>query len=370
MGNSELVTIVCATEWDIYCHHVSYTETFAIGGSLSIVRILVLSAAGLLFVGSPITALAWGKFGHLTVCDLAYRNLTDDSKAALNKLMHSKSGGISVKGQDGVAKRTYTRFNLGCLEEDERPRKHPHDHFINVGRSAASITDDSCPGTGACVLSGIKRDFEMLKNASNTDEDRVFALMALGHWVGDIHQPLHVSFKDDAGGNAIPVKMMKTRCGRSTYRAKELHGVWDNCLLEAGMFERVRNRADFKSTWDQNTITYRAVDTLLVNTTHAEEKQLVGGAPWQWAQESYAITLDDNVHYCVHQGDNCQYSGAQLLYDEDAPRTQPIDAAYLQKFERLAQERVRLAGFRLADLINKALDPNYVEPIQNSTQRP
>ena len=25
----------------------------------------------------------------------------------------------------------------------------------------------------------------------------------LGHWVGDVHQPLHVSFKDDRGGNAI-----------------------------------------------------------------------------------------------------------------------------------------------------------------------
>jgi hypothetical protein len=27
----------------------------------------------------------------------------------------------------------------------------------------------------------------------------------VGHWVGDIHQPLHVSFEDDRGGNSVLV---------------------------------------------------------------------------------------------------------------------------------------------------------------------
>jgi hypothetical protein len=40
------------------------------------------------------------------------------------------------------------------------------------------------------------------------------------HWVGDIHQPLHVSYADDQGGNKIkPID-------GGLYTSKALHSVW------------------------------------------------------------------------------------------------------------------------------------------------
>lgn len=316
------------------------------------------------------SAHAWGKFGHLTVCDLAYRNLTDTSKEALKELFREGKGGITIEGRDGVVKRYYTSYNLGCLEEDAFPRKHPKDHFINVPRDTKSITNGQCPAQADCILSGIQRDADILKDTSNSDEDRVFALMALGHWIGDIHQPLHVSFADDRGGNRIEVKLTG-KCGTSKYRPKELHGVWDNCLLEAGMFERVRKRRDYKKTWSKNTITYRAVDTLLVNTTHSEEKIIVQGNPWQWANESLAITLLPDTRYCFINGENCWYSEQAMKFSNGGEKRKiTLEQDYLARFERIAQDRIRKAGFRLAHLVNKALDPNYTEPIQNSTQSP
>jgi hypothetical protein len=51
----------------------------------------------------PETATAWGRFGHLVVCDLAYRNLTDPSKEALKKLFNMTGGGITVRGRNGSA---------------------------------------------------------------------------------------------------------------------------------------------------------------------------------------------------------------------------------------------------------------------------
>ena len=144
-----------------------------------------------------------------------------------------------------------------------------------------------------------------------------------------------------------------------------------HCLLEAGLFERVRKRADFKKTWSKNTITYRAVDTLLAQSSHTEEKAMVGSQPWEWAAESYAITLRPEVLYCVKVGPSCQYTATvPVLPNEAAKRTQKIDQAYLASFERLAQERVKKAGFRLAHLLNQALDPAYKEPLRNSTQKP
>lgn len=318
----------------------------------------------------PPPSQAWGKLGHLTVCDLAYRNLTANAKKALQALMHNRDGGITVQGRGRMEDRTYTSFNLGCLEEDEVPRNHPEDHFINVSRDTSRIESGTCPGDQACIFSGIQRDFETLRDTSKSDDERVFALMALGHWIGDIHQPLHVSFADDRGGNRIEVRM-ETRCGTAGgAKPKNLHAVWDNCLLQAGLFERVRQRADYKTTWGERTLTYRAVDTLQANTTLTNEKSLLDGDPWTWARESYDVTLQPAVAYCIQEGGACRYSDAQATYESQQVRAETIDAAYLKMFAPIAQERVRRAGYRLADMINRALDTEYQGAIANSTQKP
>ena len=84
-------------------------------------------------------------------------------------------------------------------------------------------------------MAGIERDLKILKDERKSDEDRVFALMAIGHWVGDL------------GGNQIKVKL-RGKCGTHRYRYKpsKLHAVWDDCLLQAGLFEKVRQNPGFK----------------------------------------------------------------------------------------------------------------------------
>ena len=206
---------------------------------------LFLFLLSVLCIALPGQANAWGKFGHLVVCDLAYRNLTETSRAKLKELFQVKKGGITVKGSGKLADRHYTSFNVGCLEEDELPRKHADDHFINVSRNTKSIDGATCPNNHECIFAGIERDFKTLKDEQAPNEARVFALMAIGHWIGDIHQPLHISFADDKGGNGIDA-MLAGKCGHATYRVNNFHGVWDNCLLEALLFERVRLRDDFK----------------------------------------------------------------------------------------------------------------------------
>jgi hypothetical protein len=327
-------------------------------------------------------AQAWGRLGHLVVCDLAYRNLTDVSQEKLIKLFNGKKG-ITVTGANGK-KRHYTSFNLGCLEEDERPRPHKDDHFINVDRDTKSIDGKLCPHNASCIFAGIDRDLGILKNKNALPQERVVALMAVGHWIGDIHQPLHISFADDQGGNLIGVNL-QGKCGTSGFGASNLHAVWDGCLLDAGLFEGVRQEPAFKKAqkskkkWGPNTIAYRAVSKLRKETGYAEEKSLVGSQPWEWAAESYAITLRPEVLYCVKVGQSCQYTATiPVLPDEEkdksaydaAKRTQKIDQAYLASFERLAEERVKKAGFRLAHLLNQALDPAYKEPVRDPKQKP
>ncbi|WP_168286616.1 S1/P1 nuclease [Rhizobium laguerreae] len=321
---------------------------------------------GWLFSQQP--ASAWGAFGHLTVCDLAYRNLTDPSRAELKKTFHAGQGGITVHAKDGTELRHYTSFNVGCLEEDETPRKHPADHFVNLDRTTGSILSASCPAGGSCIFAGIDRDLAILKDRSKSDEDRVFALMAIGHWIGDIHQPLHISFADDKGGNAIKARV-SGGCGTSSYRPRNLHAVWDGCLLEAGLFQKVRKRADFKASWGRRTITYRAVDTLLANTSLTDEQQMVATAPAIWANESLQITLQPAVQYCVKVASSCNYSNSQASLGEgDEERSVALGNDYLATYAPIAEDRVRKAGFRLAHLINLALDPEYQGPTKDSLQ--
>lgn len=322
-------------------------------------------------VALPQQAEAWSKYGHLTVCDLAYRNLTNTSRQELNRLFNKDGGGIRIKKRGKTKARKYTSFNLGCLEEDERPRKNPDDHYLNLPRNYTEIRSDNCHEKPSCILKGLERDIKILKDNKNNDKDRVFALMAIGHWVGDIHQPLHVSFADDLGGNNIKISL-KGKCGTHKYRykPKKLHAIWDDCLLQAGLFERVRQSPEYKKKWGKRTITYRAVDYLQSTTSLSEEKRIVTGNPIDWANQSLRVTLKPTTHYCIQKGEYCQYSETQIYLNRGGKkRTQTITQDYIDNHSALVEKRVKQAGFRLADILNNALDNDYRSPIFNTSQK-
>jgi hypothetical protein len=72
------------------------------------------------------------------------------------------------------------------------------------------------------VLTAIATYLDRLKHSPN-DKQKLAALKFLTHWVGEVHQPLHVSFEDGRGGNNIQVNGV---CERN------VHSVWDSCIIE------------------------------------------------------------------------------------------------------------------------------------------
>ena len=102
------------------------------------------------------------------------------------------------------------------------PRQRASEHFVNLPRDATGLDDIECPLAEKCVISAIKHDFAVLASPNATDQ-KLAALKFLGHWVGDIHQPLHAASQDDRGGNHI-----RTR-GSS---CESLHTLWDSCVVE------------------------------------------------------------------------------------------------------------------------------------------
>ncbi|KAL0372627.1 UNVERIFIED_CONTAM: Endonuclease 2 [Sesamum calycinum] len=86
----------------------------------------------------------------------------------------------------------------------------------------------------------------MEQRAGNLTE----ALLFLSHFLGDIHQPLHVGFASDMGGNRIKVTWFNTR--------RVLHHVWDTDVIKrdeggfnpSNVDQLVRNiQQKIKSKW-------------------------------------------------------------------------------------------------------------------------
>ena len=154
-------------------------------------------------------AFAWGDVGRRVICQIAYEELKPEIKAHVDALV-----AIDPK---------FRTFADGCTWPDVFPRQRPAEHFVDLPRAAKGIdVTKPCPVADRCVISAILNDMRDLAFSLDVS-DQLRLLKSLGHWVGDVHQPLHVSFDDDRGGNLVAIT---GACWRN------LHVAWDSCLVE------------------------------------------------------------------------------------------------------------------------------------------
>ncbi|MEA2881117.1 MAG: nuclease [Bradyrhizobium sp.] len=269
----------------------------------------VLIAAALVLLGMTGSALAWGNTGHMIVCEIAFKLVAPDTRAAIQRLIKS----------DNNPK--FNTFSKACTAPDN-PHTRPDEHFINLPRDAAGVTsNDSCPQAAKCLLTAIKNDQAVVASRSARPKDRLIALRFLGHWAGDIHQPLHVSFADDRGGNDI---MVSGKC------SGKLHSAWDNCMVADAVGSDVAAAAAKLS---------KAI------TPEMKAKWEASDQPKDWANESFALAEAAGTKYCtLQQPHTCQ---------QPSPKSVKIDAAYLQTNEPVVKQRLQQAGVRLARMLDR-----------------
>lgn len=214
----------------------------------------------------------------------------------------------------------FDSYGDACTWPDH-PRARASEHIISVARTSAGLTSDTCPAAGKCTLTAIASDEAVLSSRSASDEDKLAALKFLGHWVGDIHQPLHVSFKDDRWGKNISVSGTCTGT---------LHAAWDGCLVRRAVGGDVS----------------AAATDLLGSVTPALRAQWTASQPRDWANKSFAIAQAAESGYCVRTGSSC---------DRPPSSTVKIDAAYARTNGAVVRERLAKAGVRLAHRLDRAL---------------
>ncbi len=272
-------------------------------------------------LGAP-NAHGWGDTGHQIICEIAFQELNAQARAEVMRLLQRDT--------------QFSTFSQSCIWPDH-PRKRKTEHFVNLPRSAAGIETDSCPLATTCTVTAITKDRAALADTTRTDAKRREALKYLGHWVGDVHQPLHVSFKDDRGGNEIDAQ---GPCLQRPHPVKDLHAVWDTCMIEA------------KLGTDIPTI---ATD-LRTQVTETQRAQWNSTSPKDWANESFQLTTSPDVQYCVKKANACWYDATnQQLDPDDIKKVVTVNDAYMAQHLPTIKLRLMQAGVRLGRLLNQAL---------------
>jgi S1/P1 Nuclease len=258
------------------------------------------------FFAMSCDAWAWGDEGHKIVCEIAMRVAVPSTRAEIRRLIKTDT--------------EFDFFSDSCTWPDH-PRKRGEEHFVNLSRDSSGLTSDTCPGAHQCVVSAIRKDAAVLASSDADDTAKLESLKFLGHWLGDIHQPLHVSFEDDRGGNNITVT---GEC------QGKLHAAWDSCLVVTAVGTDVAD----------------AATDLMKSITPAKIEEWTHSDPADWANESFAIAERPGTKYCVHQGASCELP---------SPAKVKIDAAYVEANTPIVREQLQKAGVRLAHLLDAAL---------------
>lgn len=302
-------------------------------------RLTVAVAAaglGILPAALPAPAVAWGQDGHWIVCELAYRQLTDEARGAVDRL-------VAAQGD-------YDSFAEGCHYPDE-PRKRRTEHYVNFERSVVRVGPLTEAANDPNVVTAIIEDAERLADGTMSDRERGEALLFLGHWVGDVHQPLHVSFADDRGGNSV---RKRGYCG-----ARNLHAVWDTCIVQREVMGLRASEAKLPKV--RQRARADTADRLVKALPEGDEAERIGGdPPWAMAAESYRIVTHPAVGYCVRTEPDgpCRYEADNVVLDEgEDEKTVRMDEDYTGRMKPVTELSLLFASVRLAALIEGAIDP-------------
>ena len=197
-------------------------------------------------------------------------------------------------------------------DEIRRERKHTAPwHYANPAPGSDGFNlERDCPKEG-CVVSAIIKYSHVLRDKKASRQEKIEALKFVVHFVGDVHQPLHLGRARDKGGNDIKVTFFENNTN--------LHSLWDS-----GMIRRT------KKGWTEYATELAANITL-------QERILYGTLldPALWATESYLLARS---------------------HAYDVPKDGQLGQDYFDKNIPVVNERLSVAGVRLAALLNVIFD--------------
>jgi hypothetical protein len=261
-------------------------------------------------------ASAYWEYGHDTIGEIAYRNITPETRRAVDALLHQSKLLETPNCKAGTIEQA--AIWADCIKTLGPRFSYAYNwHYQNVNICKPFDLKGPCKD-GNCVSAQIERDVKLLKDKSVPVRERVQALAFLIHFVGDLHQPLHAGDRGDLGGNQVLAAY-----GDYAPEKLNLHSIWDGYLAERAI-----------STPPSPVRVYSA----------AEKAELQFGSVEDWSRESWQVA-HDVAYASALGGDAC---GPE-------PKRAKLDQATIARILPAAKLEVERGGLRLAKLLDEAL---------------
>lgn len=242
-----------------------------------------LTAVFLLSITS--SSFAWGRKGHTIVAEIAFSYLDEPTKKNVLSYLDGMTLEEAANWMDDIKSDKKTAFmkpfHYANFPKGTKATEHNSDNIVHILNNA--ILD----------LSG--------KDKLTRDEIKT-NLLFLFHLVGDLHQPLHVGYGNDKGGNTVQLNY-KTR-------GTNLHSFWDTGIIQ-----------------DQNISLSDCINAFKYSPEELQQIKKLNVV--SWAQESRDL-LD-------------------TVYNYGNPK---VSEKYVSDSSKIIEKQLQKAGIRLGMLLN------------------
>lgn len=250
----------------------------------------------LILAGIPAACFGWGADGHKIAARIAEHQLTPQAAAAIKSLLSPESLADVASWADEI-------------RDDPKYDWLEPLHYVNIAPGAQGFdAKRDCP-KGKCVVAAIQKYAKVLRDPQASRSDKIEALKLVVHFVGDVHQPLHVALAHDKGGNDIRVEFFTN--------PTNLHRVWDTSIIRRALDGR---------GW---SIYAREIESRVKQEQRREWLKTTD--PGAWATESWKLAQ----------------SNAYVI-----PQDGRLGSEYFDRNRPVIDQRLAMAGIRLGAMLN------------------
>tara|TARA_R100001369_G_scaffold79964_2_gene110139 strand:- start:1154 stop:1933 length:780 start_codon:yes stop_codon:yes gene_type:complete len=232
----------------------------------------------------------WGRNGHRATGAIAEKYLTKKAKRNIKKLLDGQSLALVSTYADEI-------------KSDSKYRKYGPWHYVNFPFD--STYDKHEKNEAGDIIVAINKSIEVLKDENASKEDKIFSLKLLVHFIGDLHQPLHIGLAEDKGGNDFQVRWFD--------EGTNLHTVWDTKMIE-----------DYNMSYSELAANEKEL-------SKSELEQIQQGSVTDWMYESRTLCKDIYSNTEV---------GEKLWYP------------YMYQYMDVLRMQLQKGGIRLAEVLN------------------
>lgn len=257
-------------------------------------------------------AFGWGKIGHEATSVIAYQLLSSPTKSKVNQLTGAQDLLEASLWADGI------RSQAGWTHTKPFHFTQVHDRSTYYQSLGKATQEEVAQGD---ALRALVKAEDTLRSAKASKELKLYALKFIVHFIGDIHQPLHTGRPQDLGGNQISLEWFG--------KQDNLHSVWDNGIIRA----RLNGSLIYRPGISEDLQLYLS---LLPKVPTSQVMSWMKGSFLEWHNESLALRAHP-------------YASVNMENE-----------TVVQKYYSVIDQRVQMAGVRIAFVLNNIFDARPV----------